>query len=614
MVSISRSENALVPLHGVELDTLTKLYLDAIDRYDREDAMLYDDDGTWRPISHREVERRVEEVAAGLQTLGVERGERVALLSENRPEWAISDFAILALGAVGVPVYATLPGSQVVHILRDSQARWILVSTAEQLAKVLEIRPQLPDLEEIVLFDGASDASLRVLSLQEVQERGAGRIAEGAFAGVRALSAEIDREDLATLIYTSGTTGKPKGVMLTHYNLASNVAATRRHAVFDLRPGNVALSFLPLSHAFERMVDYYYWNSGASIAYVDAVDKVADGLLAVRPHVTAAAPRVFEKIYGRVLGVGGLQGRIVRWAKGVGEAAVERRLVGDSRPHGWRERLAERLVFSKVRARTGGRIQGFVSGSAPLSPEIARFFWAAGLPIYEGYGLTETSPVLTANRPAGVKLGSVGTAIPGTELRIGAEGEVLARGPQVMRGYFHDPEESAVVIDGEGWFHTGDIGMLDEDGFLFITGRIKEIIVTAGGKNIAPSPIENTVLLSHFVSQVVMIGDKRPFPALLVVPEYPVLVQWARQHGITSTDPAALARDPRVHQLLERETLGRLGAFARYEQPKKIAVVPREFTIERGEVTPTAKVKRPVVERNFAELVEEIYAGTELPE
>jgi long-chain acyl-CoA synthetase len=605
----SPSEAPVVPLRDVQVDTVAKLILHGLESHRESAAMMYDAGGEWRPLSRDEVRSRVERLAAGLQSLGVARGDRVAILAENRPEWAIADFAILMIGAADVPLYSTLPANQAAYILKNSGARAVFVSGGEQLDKILEIRAEVPALTAIIAMDGpAADG---VLTLAEVEKSGAARIAAGEFPGLDHLAGEIGREDLATLIYTSGTTGDPKGVMLTHFNLASNVAATDQHRVFELRPGLIALSFLPLSHSFERMVDYYYWYSGVTIAYVDAVDKVAQSMLEVRPHVLAAAPRVFEKIYTKVMGATGIKRALVLWAKKIGEAGVDARLSGArSGPSGFRGKLADRLVFSKLRERTGGRIQGFVSGSAPLSADIARFFWAAGLPIYEGYGLTETSPVLTANRPAGVKLGTVGQAIPGTEIRIADDGEILARGPQIMKGYFEDPEETAQVVDGEGWLHTGDVGELDAEGFLRITDRIKNIIVTAGGKNVAPAPIENVAAMSPYVAQVVMIGDRRPFPSLLVVPDYENLRAWAKEQGLAESDAASLARAPRVVELLERETIGRLSGFARFEVPKKIAVVPEEFSLEAGEITPTMKVKRNVVERNYSHLIDEIYAGT----
>jgi long-chain acyl-CoA synthetase len=603
---VQPSEAPFVPLRPFEADTLTKLFFHPIDRHPHERAMRYSEGGTWRDISHREVETRVTRLAAALDDMGIGQGDRVAILSENRPEWQISDFAVLCLGAVDVPIYPTLPANQIAYILRDAGAKAVLASTREQLEKILEIRGQVESLREVVVFDEAAGTD-GVHALARVLERGGERIRNGEFTDLRQRALAVAPDDLATLIYTSGTTGSPKGVMLTHNNIASNVAATDQQKVFELRPGMTALSFLPLSHSFERMVDYYYWYSGLSIAYVDAVEKVAEGLQQVKPDVVAAAPRVFEKIYAKVMGATGIKGKLVGWAKRVGEAGVDERLAGREGPAGFQEKLADKLVFSKLRERTGGNIKAFVSGSAPLSADIAKFFWAAGLPIYEGYGLTETSPVLSVNRPGAVKLGSVGPPIPGTEIRIAGSGEILARGPQIMKGYYNQPEATAEAIDDEGWFHTGDVGEIDADGLLRITDRIKNIIVTAGGKNVAPQPIENAAAMSPFVAQVLMIGDKRAFPTLLVVPDFENLGAWARQQGIDASDPERLAQDPRVRELLEKETLGRLGGFARYEMPKKIAVIPHDFTIESGELTPTMKVKRRVVEQNYSDAIEQLY-------
>jgi long-chain acyl-CoA synthetase len=610
MTESTLTEAPVVPLEKVEADTLTKLFLSSVDRNRGGQAMLYRARGEWRPILYREVEQRVARLAAGLEGLGLARGDRVAILSENRPEWAITDFATLFLGAVVVPVYTTLPPRQIAYILRDSGARVVFVSSPDLLAKVREVRDELPSIEAVIAFDSPGPEANDILRLPDVEADGAQRMSRNEVPALPELSDRIQRDDLATLIYTSGTTGDPKGVMLTHYNIASNIAAIHQHDVLDLQQGHVALSFLPLSHSFERTVDYYYWYAGATIAYVAAVDLVAESLVQVQPHVVAAAPRVFEKIFARVMSAGGVKGALIAWAKKVGEATVDERLAGRTSPSGIRERVADRLVFSKLRERTGGRVQAFISGSAPLSAEIAKFFWAAGIRVFEGYGLTETSPVLNVNKPGRVKLGSVGPPIPGTEIRIAENGEILARGPQIMKGYFGRPDATAEAIDSDGWFHTGDIGFVDADGFLWITDRIKNIIVTAGGKNVAPAPIENEVALSPFVAQVVMVGDRRPFTSLLIVPDFEYVQRWAREQGITDTDPAALVRDQRVHKAIEEDAFGRLSGFARYEMPKKIALVPREFTVEGGESTPSLKVKRHVVETNYSSLIEEIYADT----
>ncbi|HET8656154.1 MAG TPA: long-chain fatty acid--CoA ligase [Longimicrobiaceae bacterium] len=594
-------EYAGPPLNPVENDTIPRIFFQPIDHYPREDAMLYHAGGAWRALSHREVESRVRRLAAALESMGVQRGDRVAILSENRPEWAITDFAVLGLGALDVPIYATLPPNQIAYILADCAARVVCVSTREQLDKILEIRGQVPSIEHVIAFDDPGEVE-GVVSLDEA-------LRHDELAGFRERALSVAPDDVATLIYTSGTTGTPKGVMLTHYNLASNAAAALQHRVIQPDPSHFALSFLPLSHVLERMVDYVYWESGICIAYVAAMDRVAGSLLEVRPHYIVSVPRLFEKIYARVMGVGGVKRAIVRWAKGVGERYAEERLAGRT-PGGLlalEARLADRLVFSKLRAGTGGRLLAAISGGAPLAPEIARFFFAAGIPLYEGYGLTETSPVLTVNRPGHVKFGTVGPVVPGTELRIDRNGEILARGPQVMKGYWGKPEATAEAIDSGGWFHTGDVGELDADGFLRITDRIKNLLVTAGGKNIAPQPIENEVVMSPFIAQAVMLGDKRAFPTLLIAPDFEHLVPWARQQGIDVTDHEALATDPRVVRFLEQEALARLGSLAHFEMPKKVAIIPRELSLDAGELTPTLKVRRRVVEDHFRDEIEAMY-------
>jgi long-chain acyl-CoA synthetase len=604
----SADQPGLIPQDPVEQDTITKVFFAAVDRFNRPDAMRYKQDGQWRTLSHREVEQRVQRLGAALVAMGIDRGDRVALLSENRPEWAIADYACLALGCVDAPLYPTLPGNQIAYILNDCEAKAVLVSTREQLDKILEIRAEVPSLKHVIAFDEPGNVE-GVRSFADVLEQGRKEMEEGRFADFRERALAVGRDDLATLIYTSGTTGNPKGVMLTHYNIASNIAAVVQHGTVDeVQPGDIALSFLPLSHVFERTVDYFYWSAGVSIAYAESIEKVADNLGEVKPHLMVAVPRVFEKIYNKVMGATGIKAMLVGWAKRVGEAAVDERFAGREPSGGFQLTLADKLVFSKLRERTGGRVKLFVSGGAPLSGEVAKFFFAAGLPIYEGYGLTETSPVITANRPrGGVRLGTVGLVIPGVEVRIDGNGEILARGPNIMKGYWNNEQATKEMIDADGWLHTGDVGEFDKDGFLRITDRIKNIIVTAGGKNIAPAPIENEASLSPYVGQVVMIGDKRPFPVLLVVPDFENLGAWAKEQGIDASDRQRLVRDPRVLELLEKETVGRLGSLARYEMPKKISVVADELTIESGMLTPTMKVKRRIVEDRYREVIDGMY-------
>ncbi|HEU0013931.1 MAG TPA: long-chain fatty acid--CoA ligase [Longimicrobium sp.] len=601
-----------VPLRPVERDTIPRLFLGAVDRHDTPRAMLYKRDGAWHPLSHREVEQRVARLAAALTASGIGPGDRVAILAENRPEWAIADYAVTGIGAVAVPIYPTLPANQIEYILRDSSTRVVLASTRAQVAKIAEIRAALPELEQVVSFDPPGDAP-GVQAFDEVLAGGQRALDEGRVPAFRTLAAAVGRDDVATLIYTSGTTGSPKGVMLTHHNLASNVAAVLQHG-FDrhILPGYTVLSFLPLSHVFERMVDYLYWDVGACIAYAESIDQVADNLLEVSPQVAVSVPRLFDKIYAKVTGATGVRKKLVDWARRVGAAAADERLAGRE-PRGLlavQFAVADRLVFSRLRQRTGGGLRFFVSGGAPLSAEVAKFFYAAGLPVYEGYGLTETSPVIAVNRPEGIRIGTVGQPVPGVEVAIApGSGEILTRGPHVMKGYWNNPDATAQVVDAEGWFHTGDIGELTTDGYLRITDRLKNLLVTAGGKNIAPQPLENVVGMSPYVAQVVMIGDRRPYPSLLVVPDFENLRAWAATQGIAATDARALLEDARVAALLEAETLGRLSGFANYERPKKICLIEDEFTIDAGLLTPSLKIRRKQVEERYRDRIEALYAS-----
>jgi long-chain acyl-CoA synthetase len=607
--STLKTRSTLVPLKPVERDTVNKIFLGAIDRYDRPRAMLHKAGGEWKAISHRELLERVERLAAALAARGIGPGDRVALLSENRPEWVTADFAVLGVGGIDVPIYPTLPAHQAAYILKDSGAKAVFASTRDQLAKVQSVRGELPELQLLAVFDDAPGADA---TFAELLDEGRRELEAGRGAGFRDRALAVGRDEVATLIYTSGTTGQPKGVMLTHWNLASNVAGAFQHGVDEMiHPGDTTLSFLPLSHVFERMVDYIYFDLGCTVAYAESMDKVADNLVEIRPNIAVSVPRLFEKIHSKVTGATGLKKKIVSWASGVGSRVADLKLAGKPIPGvlGLQYGLADRLVFSKLREKTGGALRCFVSGGAPLSPDIARFFYAAGLPVYEGYGLSETSPVIAVNKPDAVKLGTVGRVIPGVEAAIADNGEILTRGPHVMKGYWKNADATAQVIDGDGWFHTGDIGEIDEGGFLRITDRLKNILVTAGGKNIAPQPMENLAAMSPYVAQVVMIGDRRAFPVLLVVPDFENLNAWAATNGVGTADRAALARDERVRELLEREALGRLSGFARYELPKKVLVLADEFTIENGMLTPTLKVKRKIVEQQYAEEIEALYSS-----
>ena len=591
--------------------TLNEIFFDSITRYDKPDALMFKRSGAYESLSHREIEKRVRHCAIGLGTLGVKRYDRVGILAENRPEWAITDYACLTSGITDVPLYPTLPADQIAYILKDAGTVAVFVSTEEQAAKIAAIRSQVPSLTHVICFDDVGASA--DMTLTELEQRGAAAETPDSVAQYRAAADAVAPDDLATLIYTSGTTGNPKGVMLTHNNIRSNVEACRH--IFPVQDGDVALSFLPLSHIFERMGDYLIWAMGISIAYAESIDTVPVNMVEVRPSIVFSVPRLYEKMYARVLqnalSGGFLKKKIFFWARDVAEKWADIKLAGGE-PGGLLARkyaIAQKLVFSKLKARTGGRLRYFESGGAPLAPEINKFFYAAGLVILEGYGLTETSPVIGVNTPTAFRIGTVGRPVAGVEVKIAADGEILTRGPSVMKGYYNDPAATAEVMDAEGWFQTGDIGEL-RDGFLAITDRKKDIIVTAGGKNIAPQPVENTVKTNKYVSQAVMIGDKRRFPSMLIVPNFEQLEDWAKRRNFIWTDRMQLIRMPAVHAKMEQEVLGMLEGLAPYERPKKIALLDQDFSLERGEMTPTQKVKRRVVDRNYKDVIDSLYAST----
>ncbi|HEU4699703.1 MAG TPA: long-chain fatty acid--CoA ligase [Gemmatimonadales bacterium] len=591
------------------ITTLNELFFGAMDRFaTRPVALRAKLAGRWVGISYAELLERVHALSIGLRELGVAPGDRVAILSENRPEWAMADFASLAACAIDVPVYPTLPAKQIEYILRDSGAAAIFVSTRLQLEKVQAIRAVLPELRHVVAFDADAQGP-GVLALEEVLARG--RAARDAHPTWRADALRARPDDVATIIYTSGTTGDPKGVMLTHGNIASNVVGGLE--VLPLSERDECLSFLPLSHIFERMAGHYCMvEAGAIINYATSVDTVAAEMGEVRPTIMISVPRLYEKIYARALEAAAagssLKRRIFYWAKRVGEARVDAEQAGRRPGAGLRlrNRLADRLVFAKLRARTGGRLGYFCSGGAALNPEIAKFFFAAGLPILEGYGLTETSPVITVNRPGRERIGTVGEPVRGVEVKIAPDGEILTRGPHVMKGYYNKPEATAEAIDADGWFRTGDIGELEGD-YLRITDRKKDLIVTAGGKNIAPQPIENMAKTSKFVSNAVMLGDRRKFPIMLVVPNLEPLRAWAHHKQLAFGSDAELLELPETYTKMEREVRKTLRDLAQYETPKKLLLIPRDFTIESGELTPSLKVKRREVETNYRDRIEALY-------
>ena len=570
-------------------------------------------------LSTQELFDRIRDLGLGLGALGVEPGDRVAILSDSRPEWVIADLATLTAGAVTVPIYPTLPEAQVRYILADSGARVVVAADETQAAKVRAVWGELPDLAALVIMEPAADAAegaggaagREELSLAEATDRGHRRLMaeDGLGREYKERAAAVTPDQLATIIYTSGTTGEPKGVMLSHGNVASNVMDGG--SVVRVDADDVALSFLPLSHAFERAVVYLYLYQGVTVTFAESLDTIARDLGVVKPTVMTGVPRVYEKFHARVheavAGAPAIRRRLFHWAVGLGLRRARAELAGGSASLLTRLRhgLADRLVLSKVRGRLGGRLRFVVSGSAPLSTPIAEFFFAIGIRVVEGYGLTETAPTLTVNPLERPKLGTVGPALPNVELKIAHDGEVLARGPNVMQGYYGKPEATAEVMR-DGWFCTGDIGSLDDDGYLTILDRKKELIVTAGGKNIAPNPIEAELKRSPLVAEAVLIGDRRPYVSALLVPDFTALDGRVAVEGASRED---LAERPDVVALFD-EVVERVNAgLARHEQIKRSTLLPTEFGIATGELTPTLKVKRRVVAQRWSDAIERLYAS-----
>lgn len=591
----------------VPTGTLTGLLFDAVGRFGDKVAYQTIRDRKLHGISYQEVLSRAMSVAAGFHALGVGPGERVAILSENRAEWSQADWGALLAGVSDVPIYSTLTASQVAYILRDSGARIVFASTPEQVEKALAAKETCPQDLRVVAFDPYPDPPDGVMSWEAYLRLGEETLAGLGEDSVRARAEAVDPQDTATILYTSGTTGEPKGVILTHGNLYSNVRASLE--VIPVYTTDSSLSFLPLSHVFQRTADYFFFSEGCTIAYARSLKTIAEDLLTVKPTKVVSVPRVYEKIFKKITDQQGLKGLLVRWAREVGGAWADEKLAGREPTRVLRavHRLAHLLVFKKVHRGLGGRLEFFISGGAPLSPEINKFFYSAGILILEGYGLTETSPVLTANTPRDFQVGTVGPPVSGTEIRIAEDGEILVRGPQVMKGYFNRPQDTAAALSADGWFSTGDIGEIDERGHLRITDRKKNILVTAGGKNIAPQPIENLLTRSSFVDQAVMLGEGRNFPALLIVPSFDRLEAWARSSGIPATDRRELLRDSRVQDQMGREVFPLFGDLAVFEKPKKIGLILEEFSIEGGALTPNQKVKRRVVYERYGALIERLY-------
>jgi long-chain acyl-CoA synthetase len=553
----------------------------------------------WIAISSQELYSNVCGTAHALQDWGIVKGDRVAILSENRPEWSISDFASLLLGAVTVPVYSTLTDQQTAYILRDSGARVVFVSSDKQLAKVLAIRDQTA-VEKIVVMDAVETA--HAFHMERLMKEGP---AERDFV-IERLARALSPDDLATIIYTSGTTGTPKGAMLTHGNLAANIACSLQG--FDIQPDDRMISFLPLSHVTARHVDFAMLYHGVTLAYCPAIDQLPRALQELRPTIFVAVPRVYEKIYNQVeqKTKSFPKSAIYRWALSVGRRHVDAILAGRT-PSTLTWRLADRLVFSQVRAGVGGQVRVYISGGAPLGRELAGWYANIGIRIHEGYGLTETSPVIAVNTPRAHKLGTVGKPLSNLEVRIAEDGELLVRGPSVFPQYWNRPEETRAAFS-EGWFKTGDIGQLDADGFLSITDRKKDLIKTSGGKFIAPQPIENSLKHNALIAEAVIVGDKRKFPAVLLVPYFSLLEDWARQNQIPFHSRAELVADARVQALFQGIVADLNQSLARFEKLKKIIVISDEFTAENGLLTASMKLRRRAVEERYRDQIEHLYS------
>ena len=596
-------------------ETIPALFFSQVRRYGPSPACWVKRDGRYQAISWAAFADEVQALGLALMELGIRPGDRVAILSENRPEWAVADLAILAVGAISVPIYTTLAAREIEQLLLDARAVAIIVSTEAHAATVEQIRDHVPTLQHIIQIE-ARPLGLFPRGVQWYGELvGLGRSNRAAAPTFFGRVHAVRPSDVASLVYTSGTTGLPKGVMLTHDNFLSNCRACAQ--VIPVTEFDRTLSFLPLSHVFERMAGYYFiLFVGGAIAYAESMDRVPANLAEVHPTVVCAVPRFYEKLYARVMEAvqagSPLKRALVAWAVAVGRRVAQAHETRRPLGPGLRlqQALADRLVFHKLRARLGGRLRFFISGGAPLAKELAEFFYGAGLLILEGYGLTETSPVITCNTPTACRFGTVGRPIPGVEVRIAEDGEILTRGPHIMRGYFNNPTATREVLDPDGWFHTGDVGTLDAEGFLTITDRKKELIVTAGGKKVAPAAIEQLLKSDPAIADAVVLGDRRPYLTALVVPAPGALRRCAESLGLATLSTEALVRDPSIVAWYRERCDGLQHDLASFERIKRFTLLDHPFSQEAGELTPTLKVKRRVVAQRYAPLIEAMYRGT----
>ena len=598
--------------------TVTKSFLSAVDSFASPRMQMYRAPGesgpsAWKAIPAKEVLRRVAGLSQALIGLGIQPGDRVAIFAPNCPEWHIADFAILGAGAVDVPIYFNEAPDRITYILNDSGARVVICAGQAQAKRLDEICDALPKVECVINIASPAGLKRPYLRYEDL-------IASAGDAEVhtyRRHAEEVRPDQLATLIYTSGTTGEPKGVMLSHTNLSSNAIDSSARQTY--LPDDLALSILPLAHVYERVTDYSHMFRGVAVAYLEQLETVAQALLEVRPTILAAVPRLYEKIYANVVDQGhkeqGIKRKIFDWALRVADESVPWKAHAGQASLGLKARwaIADALVYQKIREGVGGRMRLFISGSAPIAKELIEFYWAIGLPIYQGYGLTETSPVVSVNCASMNETGTVGPLIPHVQVKIAADGEVLVKGPCVMQGYYQKPEQTREMFTPDGWLKTGDIGSLDARGFLSITDRKKELLKTAGGKYIAPAPIENKLKTSPYIANAMVVGDRRKFPSVLIVPNLPGIEAQAKASGRTAPAAAEMVNDAWVQQLFAAE-IGRLTAdLAQYERPKRFALIEKDFTFAGGELTYTMKLKRRVIEQEYKDAIENLYADVEEP-
>lgn len=605
----------------METDNLVEMLYHTVNRFPDKNAIMWKVDGAYRSISYREFWNRIEHTAAGLALLGVQENDKVAILSNSNPMWGITDFAVASIGAVSVPVYPTLPSDQIAFILNNADVKIAVVENDEQYAKIKA--EDTPVEKSVVMYPGRDFPNQAgEIAFWEVEEDGK----QQPLSNWKETWREINRDQLATIIHTSGTTGNPKGVMMTHGNFLANMEAVQFWLI-EIVPEDLALSYLPISHVFERMAGHYMqFYIGTTVAYAESIDTIEENLKEVRPTVLTSVPLLFEKVYAKVreeIDNGpSIKKKIFNWAINIGlkrydmylNAQVDELLLQDAMPKSFLKKwkLADKLVYQKVKQELGGRVRGMVSGGGTLNPEIAQFFWAIDLPVLEGYGLTETAPVITTNPMLRAKAGTVGKVLPNLHVTLANDGEVLVKGPSITQGYYNNQKETAKTFEGD-WYKTGDIGKFDEDGYLKIIDRKKRILVLTTGKNVAPQPVENAINESSYIEQSVVIGDKRKYVICAVNPDYENLVPWAKRNGIESEGYEEICSQQKVVDLLESEVKQQCVPFAKFEQPKKVVIIDEPWTVDNGLLTPKLSVKYKEVEKEYEKLIEDVYKNSKNP-